>query len=141
LIAMASAILFITSCGDGSVMMPVSEVCRNPERSRVRVRGYLRLPISQELVVREPVRAEEQRLIIVEKSNGTGAFVSTTALTTNSAEPNRIGSLPISYTYDDLHIFTDSGRQVSADEVVNVTGEVMKTEVRCVLKVTKIEAL
>ena len=58
---------------------------------------------------------------------------------TKTNEPNKIAMLPASYTYDDLHIYTNSGKQITTDDRVKVTGEVSKKDSGCVLNVSKIE--
>jgi hypothetical protein len=54
-------------------------------------------------------------------------------------EPNRIETLPISYTYNDLKINTSSGKTVSADEKLTVVGKVSKVSKPCILQVEEIE--
>ena len=139
LFSLTMVLAFVAACGSQANSTSVTDVCRFSDKSSVRVEGYLRLPIAVDVVVREPVKTEEHLLIIVENINGTGAFVTTSVSTTKNNEPNKIAALPMSYTYDDLHIYSNSGKQITADDRVNVTGEVSKSENGCVLKISKIE--
>ena len=127
------------ACGLQPKASSVTNVCRNADRSSVLVEGYLRLPISTDVVVREPVKTEDHVLIIVENVNGAGAFVSTSVSTTKTNEPNKMAVLPTSYTYNDLHIYTNSGKQITTDERVSITGHITKESTTCVIEVNKIE--
>lgn len=90
-------------------------------------------------IINEPEVRPEHILIIVEKENGTGTFVNAVVRTTDSHEPNRIASLPSSYTYADLHIITDSGIETSLKDRLKITGRIAKDSKPCILEIEKIE--
>lgn len=118
----------------------VAEICNNADRSLVRTRGFLRLPMATDLVLTEPAPVEKySKLIVVEKQNGTGAFVTALVASTEREEPNHVGVLPASYTYKDLHIYTSRGQTITPDDAVLVTGRILKQDTRCALEVEKIE--
>lgn len=120
-------------------MIAVNEACKQPENQAVKVEGYFRLSQTPG----EPFASESNSpnyiLLLVEKVNGTGAFVTAIVPVTNSRERNHMDTLPASYTYNDLHINTDSGKQVSAGDKVALTARIAKDSRSCVLNVEKIE--
>lgn len=132
IILSASAI----SCGTRS--LAVGEVCGQNDSSRVRVEGFFRLPQAADWVTDNGMG--EYRLILAEKLTGGGSFIRATIPGTNSHEPNRIETLPVSYTYDDLKINTSSGKTVSADEKLTVIGKVSNGSNPCILQVERIES-
>ena len=135
-IAIATA---ICSCGITPATVAVHEVCRQTDRKRVSVEGYLRLRQSSEQETSDTSNAKLYNLLLVEKSSGTGAFITVSIPGTGSHEPNRIDELPVSYTYNDVRIYTDSGKQVTTDDRLVITGSVMKESKPCVLQVDKID--
>ena len=104
------------------------------------VEGYLRLPMSTDSPARTSNRLKEQMLIIVEKINGTGSFLTAAVRTSDSSERNHITTLPLSYTYADLQIITDSGSLVTADDKVRVSGRIVRDARECVLEVETIRS-
>lgn len=136
-------ILFIAvtalSCSFGTRSVAVADVCRESNDTPVRVAGYFRLPQVSDWVANGDGDAGEYKLIFAERLTGGGSFVKTTISGTGSNEPNRIAALPASYTYDDLRINTSSGKTVSPDERVFVTGRISKDPTLCVLRVEKVE--
>ncbi len=132
--------LIYVGCSSSPVESAVANVCVSEDASLVRTRGYLRLPMATDVILREPVPAEERRkLIVVEKPNGTGAFVTAFVTSTDRGEPNRVGVMPASYTYNDLHVYSNAGKVISPDEPVLVTGRVKKSAANCTLDVEEIE--
>lgn len=125
-------------CGK-SEPIAIGEVCRNEAGKIVTVEGYLRLPeaTGPESTGGDP--RDTYTLLLVERPNGTGGFLITNIKATSAREPNRIGNLPLSYTYDNLRVFTDRGNTVSARDRIAVTGKVAKSSDGCELDVLKID--
>ena len=129
----------LCSCGMAPATVAVHEVCRQADDKRVLVEGYLRPRQSSDQELTDPAAANRYNMLLVEKSSGTGAFITVLIEGTGSHEPNRMDKLPISYTYNDVRINTSSGQQVTADERLLITGSVMKESKPCVLQVEKID--
>lgn len=127
------------SCGNTPATVAINEVCRQKENGRVSVEGYLRLRQSSEQELASQMDANRYNLLLVEKSSGTGAFITVAIPGTGSHEPNRIDELPVSYTYNDVRINTNSGKQVTTDNRLLMTGSVVKESKSCVLQVDKID--
>lgn len=132
-------IMGLLSCGMAPATVAVHEVCRQPDNKRVSVEGYLRLRQSSEQETSDTGATNRYNLLLVEKSSGTGAFIAVSIPGTGSHEPNRIEELPVSYTYKDVRINTNSGKQVTTDDRLIITGSVMKESKPCVLQVDKID--
>lgn len=130
---------FLCSCGRAPSTVPVHEVCRQTDNGRVSVEGYLRLRQSSEQEITDQSGTNRYNLLLVEKSSGTGAFIAVSIPGTGSHEPNRIDELPISYTYNDVRINTSFGKQVTTDDRLIITGNVMNDLKPCVLQVEKID--
>ena len=124
-----------SGCGRVAEKVALSDVCQKEQNAVVNVEGFLRLPI----VNNDDPSAPVYTLLLVERLNGTGNFLTTQVPATDKNEPNRIGTLPASYTYKDFHVVTNNGKTASSNDRVNVTGEVSKRDSGCVLKISKIE--
>lgn len=135
-IAMMAA---LCSCGNTPVTVAVHDVCRQSDNKRVSVEGYLRLRQSSEQETSDITATKHYNLLLVEKSSGTGAFITVSIPGTDSKEPNRIDELPVSYTYNDVKINTNSGKQVTSDDRLLITGSVSKESKSCILQVDKID--
>lgn len=127
------------SCGSQPVTVAVNEVCGQSDKKWVSVEGYLRLRQSSDQETASAA-ANRYNLLLVEKGSGTGAFIAVSVPGSGTNTPNNIDELPISYTYNDLHINTDSGKQVAATDKIIVTGEISKETRPCFLRVDKIES-
>ena len=132
------ATLIAFSCGSRVKSVALGNVCQEPVDGRVRVEGYVRLPQVSDWAA-DKDDSGEYRLLLVEKSNGGGSFITATISATDSHEPNRIDVLPTSYTYDDVRINTDSRRTVSTDQRLALTGSVMKDTKPCILRIEKVD--
>lgn len=132
-------LLFAASCGNQAAAVAVNEACKQTEKRAVKVEGYFRLPQSSEPPLTGENDSGSYMLLLVEKENGTGSFINVQVPFTGSKEPNRLDTLPASYTYNDLHINTDSGAQISSGDKVAVSGRVLKDSKPCVVQVEKIE--
>lgn len=131
------AAMQFVACRQKSERTTFGEVCAKGNQARVELEGYLRLPGAPNA---EMIPAPSfGYLLLVEKSNGTGAFLYALVGKGNAREPNRMRELPASYTYADFHVFADDGAEILSDERVKVTGEVIKEKNLCVLKIGKIE--
>jgi len=139
-IAVAAAMLLATACGRQASAVAVSDACHQPAGTLVVVEGFLRLPMSTDSPARTSDRLKDQTLIVVEKVNGTGNFLTAAVRTTDNSERNRIATLPLSYTYADLQIITDSGGRVTADDKVRVAGRIARDARECVLEVETIQS-
>ena len=133
-IAVAAAMLLVTACSRRASAVAVSDACREPAGTIVMVEGFLRLPMSIDSPARHSDRLKEQMLIIVEKINGTGNFLTAAVRTSDSNERNHISTLPMSYTYADLQIITDTGSRITADDKVRATGRIVRDTRECVLE-------
>ena len=138
----AAAIIMVSvaACGRQISAVAVGDACQKAGGSVVMVEGYLRLPMSTDSPARTSNSLNEQMLIIVEKINGTGSFLTAAVRTSDSSERNHITTLPLSYTYADLHIITDSGSRVTADDKVRVSGRIVRDARECVLEVETIRS-
>ncbi|HQZ94685.1 MAG TPA: hypothetical protein PLP21_00125 [Pyrinomonadaceae bacterium] len=134
------ATLVVFSCGTRMRTVALSDVCREPSDNAVKVEGYFRLPQVSDWIG-DDYGSGQYRLLLVEKLDGGGSFVTATVSATGSHERNHIDALPASYTYDDVRINTDSGRTVSARERVAVTGRVQKDSNPCILRIERIDTL
>ena len=130
---------FAASCGDQATAVAVNEACKQTENRSVKVEGYFRLPQSSAPPLTGENDPRSYMLLLVEKENGTGSFINVQVPFTGSKERNRLDTLPASYTYNDLHVNTDSGAQVSSGDKVAVTGQVLKDSKACIVRVEKIE--
>ncbi|CAN5413690.1 hypothetical protein BH10ACI2_BH10ACI2_00720 [soil metagenome] len=143
LIAICLAVDAILAAGCNSVQKRVAmaDVCQKDQGSIVSVEGYLRLPILNNEESRDEESQNTYTLLLVERPNGTGGFLTTSTRATVTNEPNRIRDLPVSYTYNDFSVFTDTGQVASADDRVIVTGHVYRNAKPCILKIDKIETV
>jgi hypothetical protein len=132
------ATLAVFSCGTGMRTVAMSDVCREPSDGAVKVEGYFRLPQVSDWIG-DDHSSGQYRLLLVEKLDGGGSFITATVSATESHERNHIEALPTSYTYDDVRINTDSGRTVSAGERLTVTGRVLKDSSPCILRIERID--
>lgn len=140
ILVMSAAVSWLSSsCRSHPASAMISDICRQPDRSSVQTIGYVRLPIAEDGVLRKTDSDREQLLIIAENENGTGTFVNAVVSTTDGLEPNRMRSLPLSYTYADLHIITDSGVEASMKDPLKITGRIAKDPRPCILTIEKIE--
>lgn len=129
------------SCVRQPTAVALQDTCKQTDKQFVKIEGYFRLPESTDPLKQAGEHPGTQALLLVEKGNGTGSFVKAMVTMTSNKERNRLDTLPVSYTYDDLHIYTDSGARASPDEKIMVTGEVSRETIPCVLQVEKIETV
>lgn len=132
--------LAVFSCGTRMRTVALSDVCREPSDDAVKVEGYFRLPQVSDWIG-DNHGSGQYRLLLVEKLDGGGSFITATVSATGSHERNHIEALPASYTYDDVRINTDSGRTVSAGERLTVTGRVLKDSDPCILRIERIDTV
>jgi len=130
--------LSVLSCSSRVKSVALSNICHEPEHGTVSVEGYFRLPQVSDWVG-DTDGSAEYRLLLVEKANGSGSFITATVAGTTSHEPNRIDALPASYTYDDVRFTTNAGRAVRAGEKLLITGRVLKETKPCILQIETIE--
>jgi len=138
--AAAIIMLSVAACGRQISAVAVGDACQKAAGSVVTVEGFLRLPMSTDSPARTSDSRNEQMLIIVEKINGTGNFLTAAVRTSDSSERNHITTLPLSYTYADLQIITVSGSRVTADDKVRISGRIARDARECVLEVETIRS-
>lgn len=136
------------ACRNASVKTTFAEICGNENFASVEIKGYLRLTETTDsgsdekgfYKLDEDNERVAKKLILTEKQNGTGAFIYVSIDETDERKPNRIQSLPESYTYNDLHIFAADGAEIKSNQPVEVKGKIVKNENVCFLKIEKIES-
>ena len=138
-IGLTVAAVLIAGCNSSARRVVLSDVCQSEQGNVISVEGYLRLPILNHDESSDSESQNSYKLLLVERPNGTGGFLTTSTRATVTNEPNRIRDLPVSYTYNDFQVFTNTGEAASADDRVIVTGEVRRDIKPCVLRIDKIE--
>ncbi|CAN5418400.1 hypothetical protein BH10ACI3_BH10ACI3_16520 [soil metagenome] len=139
IMVIAALVLLASSCGMTAQKVALNQMCQQPDNALIRTEGFFRLPQTSDRSDMTDIEPDRYRLLLVEKSNGAGAFITAIVGGTDTKERNRIDMLPVSYTYNDFHINTDAGTQLSARDKVAVAGRVLKDSRPCVLRVERIE--
>jgi hypothetical protein len=95
---------------------PFASVCdAKNEGQRVAVRGYFRLPFSNEGTYGATLR-------LFDKPSAEGAPIS--VLVPFGTEPHHMATLPTSYTHDDLELYLVDGGTAGTGDEVKVSGKV-----------------
>ena len=130
-------------CGKSPVAVEIKDVCSQPEGANVVIQGYISLPQLINTIQKTRggrIEAVGLQLYVMNKADATGDSVKTTFWTSDKGEPNRIKPLPKSFTWNDLLVYTDDGKQIGAGRIVKVTGEVKPdAKSKCEINITKIE--
>lgn len=138
-------ILSALMCGCGSSPKPfeIKDVCTQPEGTNAILQGYLSLPKTIDtiqLTKGGKIIEVGYQIYLMTKADASGEAVKVTIWTTNKAEPNKIKAFSNGYSWGDLLVYTDDGKEVSAGKMIKVTGETEPDEkTGCAVSVTKIE--
>lgn len=121
----------------------IKDVCAQPEGTAVIIQGYVSLPKTIDtiqLTKGGAITAVGYQLFLMTKADASGDSVKATFWTTTKAEPNKIKAFSQNYTWNDLLVYTDDGKEVGAGKVVKITGEtVADSKTGCAVSVKKIE--
>lgn len=121
----------------------IKDVCAQPEGTNAILQGYLSLPKTIDtiqLTKGGKITAVGYQIFLMTKSDATEDSVKVTLWTTNNAEPNKIKAFSNGYSWNDLLVYTDDGKEVGAGKIIKVTGETVADEkTGCAVSVTKIE--
>lgn len=121
----------------------IKDVCAQAEGTKVITQGFLSLPKTIDtiqLTKGGAITAVGYQIFLMTKADATGDAVKVTIWTTNKAEPNKIKAFSQNYTWNDLLVYTDDGKEVPAGKVIKITGEtVADSKTGCAVSVTKIE--
>ncbi|MEP6900796.1 MAG: hypothetical protein ABJA66_03540 [Actinomycetota bacterium] len=135
-------VLLMFGCGK-PVAVEIKDVCSQPAGTNVVIQGYISLPPQIEtiqLTRKGRLEAVGLQLFLMTKADATGDEVRTIFWTSDKDEPNKIKPLPREFTWNDLLVYTDDGKQIGAGKIVKITGEVKPDEKsKCEVNVTKIE--
>lgn len=121
----------------------IKDICAQAEGTKVITQGYLSLPKTIDtiqLTKGGAITAVGYQIFLMTKADASGDAVKVTIWTTTKSEPNKIKAFSQNYTWKDLLVYTDEGREVPAGKVIKITGETAPDEkTGCAVSVTKIE--
>lgn len=130
-------------CGSAPKPFQIKDVCSQSEGTNVVLQGYLSLPKTIDtiqLIKDGKITAVGYQIFLMTQANASGDAVKVTFWSTNKAEPNKIKEFSNGYSLEDLLVYTDDGKEVSAGKMIKVTGETVSDEkTGCAISVTKIE--
>ncbi len=137
-----ASILFVVGCSSPKPF-EIKDVCAQPEGTKVITQGYLSLPKTIDtiqLTKGGAITAVGYQLFLMTKADASGDAVKVTIWTTTKSEPNKIKPFSQNYTWNDLLVYTDDGKEVPAGKVIKITGETVSDEkTGCTVSITKIE--
>ena len=124
----------------------IKDVCAQPEGTNAILQGYLSLPKTIDTIQLTKggrIMQVGYQIFLMTKADATGDAVKVTIWTTpkSEGEPNKIKPLPMTgYTWNDLIVYTDDGKEVPAGKIIKITGETTPdTKTGCSVGVSKIE--
>ncbi len=121
----------------------IKDVCAQPVGTKVITQGYLSLPKTIDtiqLTKGGAITAVGYQIFLMTKADASGDAVKVTIWTTTKSEPNKIKPFSQNYTWNDLLVYTDDGKEIGAGKVIKITGEnVADAKTGCAVSITKIE--
>lgn len=137
-----ASVILTLGCGSPKPF-EIKDICAQAEGTKVITQGYLSLPKTIDtiqLTKGGAITAVGYQLFLMTKADASGDSVKVTIWTTTKAEPNKIKPFSQNYTWNDLLVYTDDGKEVGAGKVIKITGEtVADSKTGCAVSVTKIE--
>jgi hypothetical protein len=138
-----ASVILTLSCGAPPKPVEIKNVCSQPEGTKVIIQGYVSLPQTIDTIqLTKGGRITEvgYQLFLMTKADATGDAVKATFWTSDAGEPNKIKPLPRGYTWNDLVVYADDSKEITAGKAIKITGEVTPDEkTGCGVAVTKIE--
>lgn len=137
-------VLLLFGCGAPPKPFEIKDVCAQPQGTNVIIQGYLSLPKTIDTIQLTKggrIMQVGYQIFLMTKADATGDAVKVTIWTSDKAEPNKIKPFPMSgYTWNDLLVYTNDGKEVPAGKVIKITGETTPdTKTGCSVGVSKIE--
>lgn len=136
---------FAIGCGKPPQPFEIKDVCSQPVGTAVSVTGYVSLPKTIDTIqITKGGRITQvgYQMFVMTKADATGDAVKATFWTSDKGEPNSIRPLPRDYTWNDLLVVTDDGKEVKAGKLIKVSGDVTADpKTVCGIGVAKIEEL
>lgn len=141
-ILLAFFTMFVFGCSSPKPF-EIKDFCAQSPGTKVITQGYLSLPKTVDtiqLTKGGKITAVGYQIFLMTKADATGDAAKVTLWTTNKAEPNKIKAFSNGYSWEDLLVYTDDGKEVRAGKLIKVTGETVADEkTGCAVSVTKIE--
>ena len=145
ILAFMAMLICSTACGSPPQAVEIKDVCSQPVGTTVSVTGYVSLPKTIDTIqITKGGRITQvgYQMFVMTKADATGEAVKATFWTSDKGEPNSIKPLPRDYTWSDLLVVTDDGKEVKAGKLIKVSGDVTAdAKTVCGIGVAKIEAL
>lgn len=130
-------------CGAPPKAFEIKDVCAQTPDTSVILQGYLSLPKTIDTIqLTKGGRITEvgYQIFLMTKTDATGDAVKVTIWTTNKGEPNKIKAFSNGYSWNDLLVYTNDGKEIGAGKLIKVTGTtVSDAKTGCAVSVTKIE--
>ena len=144
-LALITLLAFSNGCGKPPQPFEIKDVCSQPTGTNVVIQGYISLPKTIDTIqITKGGRITQvgYQMFVMTKADATGDAVKATFWTSDKGDPNSIKPLPRNYTWNDLVVVSDDGKEVRAGKEIKVTGEVTPDEkTGCGVGVAKIEAM
>lgn len=144
-LAIIALCIWSSACGKPPQPFEIKDVCSQPTGTNVVIQGYISLPKAIDTIqITKGGRITQvgYQMFVMTKADATGDAVKATFWTSDKGDPNSIKPLPRNYTWNDLIVVSDDGKEVRAGKEIKVTGEVTPDEkTGCGVGVAKIEAL
>lgn len=141
-IILITGVFLMFGCGSPKPF-EIRDVCAQPEGTNAILQGYPSLPKTIDtiqLTKGGKITAVGYQIFLMTKADASGDAVKVTLWTTNKAEPNKIRAFSNGYSWKDLLVYTNNGKEISAGKMIKITGEIEPDEkTGCAVSVTKIE--
>lgn len=147
--------IFLTFGCSSPKPFEIKDVCAQREGTEAILQGYLSLPKTIDtiqLTKGGKILDVGYQIFLMTKADATGDAAKVTIWTTNKAEPNKIKAFSNGYSRGDLVVYTDDGKEVGTEKIIEATGEtitptmikvtgetVADEKTGCSVSVTKIE--
>ena len=131
-------------CGEAKpIAVEIKDVCSQSLGTNVTIQGYLSLPQMLEFTkFRRSGQSERKdyKLFLSSQKNESEDKAAIILLTSESYEPNKIKDLPERASQEDIILYTNDGKTITAEKLFKLTGKVNPNDKNgCQVNVTKIE--